>query len=181
MTYTMHEAQEVAKLAASDIEAWLRSRPETIDVVNVEDDPNYQRRDVDLIWTTQTGELLIEVKGDRWNKTRNFFFEIHSNLEKATPGCFMYTEADWLFYYFVNTRQLYRLPMPKTREWFHITMRRFRERSTTTPVGSKLLHNCGAISDNYYGDVGSPRGEDGAAVGGDGAIAHSKSVSAVMI
>jgi hypothetical protein len=57
----------------------------------------------------------------------------------------MYTEADWLFYYFVNTRQLYRLPMPKTREWFHITMRRFRERSTTTPVGNSYYTTVGRL------------------------------------
>lgn len=50
MTYTMHNAQQVAQLAATDIEAWLRSQPETISVVNVEDDQDYQRRDVDLIW-----------------------------------------------------------------------------------------------------------------------------------
>lgn len=145
MTYTMHDAQQVAKLAATDISAWLLSKPETISVVNVEDDPDYQRRDIDLIWTTQTGEILIEIKGDRWNKTRNLFFETHSNLERGTPGCFMYTEADWLFYYFVNTRQLYRLPMPKTREWFLITMRRFRERSTTTPVGSSYYTTVGRL------------------------------------
>nr|WP_322710867.1 hypothetical protein [Nostoc sp. ChiSLP03a]MDZ8212010.1 hypothetical protein [Nostoc sp. ChiSLP03a] len=58
MTYTMYEAQEVAKLAATDIEAWLRSQPETISVVNVEDDPNFQYRDIDFIWTTQSGEIL---------------------------------------------------------------------------------------------------------------------------
>lgn len=86
MTYTMHEAQEVAKLAAADIEAWLYSKPETISVVNVENDPDYQRRDIDLIWTTHSGEILIEIKGDRWNKTRNLFFETHSNLEKGTPA-----------------------------------------------------------------------------------------------
>ncbi|BAY97573.1 hypothetical protein NIES37_15150 [Tolypothrix tenuis PCC 7101] len=143
MTYTMHDALEVAKLATADIEAWLRSQLETIDIVNVEDDPQFQCRDIDLIWKTHNGETLIEIKGDRWNKTRNLFFETHSNLEKGTPGCFLYTEADWLFYYFVNTRQLYKLPMPKTREWFLITMRRFQERSTKTPVGS-----------NYYTTVG---------------------------
>ncbi len=143
MTYTMHDALEVAKLATADIEAWLRSQPETIDIINVEDDPQFQCRDIDLIWTRHNGETLIEIKGDRWNKTRNLFFETHSNLEKGTPGCFLYTEADWLFYYFVNTRQLYKLPMPKTREWFLITMRRFQERSTKTPVGS-----------NYYTTVG---------------------------
>ncbi|MEH2464687.1 hypothetical protein [Nostoc sp.] len=144
-TYSMDDAVQVANQAATDIEAWLWSKSETISVVNVEDDPDYQRRDIDLIWTTQTGEILIEVKGDRWNKTRNLFFETHSNLEKGTPGCFMYTEADWLFYYFVNTRQLYKLQMPKTREWFLITMRRFRERSTTTPVGSSYYTTVGRL------------------------------------
>jgi hypothetical protein len=134
--YSMDDAMQVAKQAAAEIEAWLWRKPETVSVVNVEHDPDFQRRDIDLIWTTQTGEFLVEVKGDRWNRTKNFFFETHSNLEKGTPGCFMYTEANWLFYYFVNTRQLYRLPMPKTRKWFSITMRRFRERSTTTPVGN---------------------------------------------
>ncbi|MEH2248444.1 hypothetical protein [Nostoc sp.] len=145
MTYTMHDALEVAKLAASDMEARLCSQPETISVVNVEDDPDYQRRDIDLIWTTQNSQILIEIKGDRWNKTRNLFFETKSNLEKGTPGCFLYTEADWLFYYFVNTHQLYRLPMPKTQEWFHITMQRFRERSTTTPVRSSYYTTVGRL------------------------------------
>ncbi|WP_341524533.1 hypothetical protein WKK05_18000 [Nostoc sp. UHCC 0302] len=89
--------------------------------------------------------VLIEVKGDRWDKTRNFFFETDSNLEKGTPGCFMYTQAEWLFYYFVNTGQLYRLPMPKTRDWFLITMKRFRERSTTTSVGDSHYTTVGRL------------------------------------
>ncbi|MDF5707950.1 MAG: hypothetical protein PUP90_09800 [Nostoc sp. S4] len=143
--YSMDDGVQVANQAASDIEAWLWGKPETISLNNVENDPNYQHRDIDLIWTTQTGKILIEIKGDRWNKTRNLFFETDSNLEKGTPGCFMYTEADWLFYYFVNTRQLYKLPMPKTREWFHITMKRFRERATTTPVGSSYYTTVGRL------------------------------------
>jgi len=83
--YSMDDAVQVANQAATDIEAWLWSKSETISVVNVEDDPKFQHRDIDLIWTTQTGEILIEIKGDRWNKTRNLFFETHSNLEKGTP------------------------------------------------------------------------------------------------
>jgi hypothetical protein len=141
----MSDGLEVAKLATADICAWLCSRPESISVVNVEDDPDYQHRDIDLIWVTHTGDILVEVKGDRWNRTNNFFFETHSNLEKGTPGCFMYTEADWLFYYFVNTRLLYKLPMPKTRDWFDITMNRFRERSTTTPVGNSHYTTVGRL------------------------------------
>jgi hypothetical protein len=144
-SYSMDDTVQVAKQAACDIEAWLWGKPETINVTNVEHDPDYQRRDIDLVWTTRTGDILIEVKGDRWNKTRNFFFETHSNLEKGNPGCFMYTEAQFIFYYFVNTCQLYQLPMPKTREWFLITMRRFQERSTITPVGNSYYTTVGRL------------------------------------
>ncbi|MDM9383479.1 hypothetical protein QUB80_22585 [Chlorogloeopsis sp. ULAP01] len=35
--------------------------------------------------------------------------------------------------------------MPKTREWFLITMRRFRERATTTPVGSSHYTTVGRL------------------------------------
>lgn len=87
----------------------------------------------------------MEFIGDRWNKTNNFFFETHSNLEKGTPGCFMYTSADWLFYYFINTRLLYQLPMPKTRDWFGITINRFQERETTTPVGATRYTTVGRL------------------------------------
>lgn len=61
--------------------------------------------------------------------------------------------------------------MPKTREWFRITMKRFRERSTTTPVGNSYYTTVGATCADYHSDVGSGRSEDGAALGVVGAIA----------
>lgn len=145
MSYSMDEGLQVAKRAAGDIETWLRGRPDTIGVRNVEDDPAFQRIDVDLIWTTQQGSYQVEVKGDRWHKTSNFFFETHSNKEKGTPGGFMYTQADWLFYYFVATRALYRLPMPATRDWFVSKISRFRECSTTTPTGAGCYTTVGRL------------------------------------
>ena len=130
----MNEGLQVAKQASAEIEAWLWGKLDTVNVRNVENNPAFQRIDVDLIWTTQTNEALVEIKGDRWHKSGNFFFETHSNREKRTPGCFMYTEADWLFYYFTTPRTQYMLPMPKTRDWFTANINRFQERSTTTPV-----------------------------------------------
>lgn len=141
--YSMDEGVQVAQQAAKDIEAWLWGKPETVNVQNVEDEAAFQQIDVDLIWTTQNDSYLVEIKGDRLHKTRNFFFETHSNLEKGTPGCFMYTQADYLFYYFVVPRLLYWLPMPATRDWFVVCSSRFRESSTKTPVG-----------DSYYTTVG---------------------------
>jgi hypothetical protein len=127
------DAVQVSERAVSDIDYWLRSFEFTGYVKNVEDDPHYQSLDVDLLWLYKNREYKIEIKGDRWHKTGNFFFETLSNKEKNTPGCFLYTEADFIFYYFIETRALFLLPMPVTADWFRNNLERFSERETTTP------------------------------------------------
>ncbi len=143
--YTMDDATRIARRAARDIHAWLSADPRTVRVRNVEDDPAFQRIDVDLIWETRHRAYSIEIKGDRWDKTGNFFFETSSNQEKATPGCFLYTQADLVFYYFVAPRILYILPMPATRDWFLANLARFPERATTTPVGDGAYTTVGRL------------------------------------
>ena len=52
--YSIEEGMSVAKQASDDIEEWLQSLEDTtIDVENVEDDPRFQEKDIDLIWTTK--------------------------------------------------------------------------------------------------------------------------------
>ncbi|WP_017730876.1 hypothetical protein [Nafulsella turpanensis] len=136
----MNRASEVAKQAAADIEALLRRQSKTVDVINVENDPIYREKDIDVLWIVKTEEgavktIGIEIKGDRWHKTGNYFFETVSNEEKGTPGCFMYTEASFIYYYFVEERELHILPMPATRDWFKKNEETFQERKTSTPVG----------------------------------------------
>lgn len=143
--YSMQDGMDVAKVAAADIDCWLRGLPQTISVTNVEDDPRYQAVDVDLIWVTQTRSYQVEIKGDRWHGTGNFFFETESNAEQQTPGCFLYTAADLLFYYFVHTQQLYILPMPQTRHWFVAHMDEFEEKATTTPVAGTRYTTVGRL------------------------------------
>ncbi|MCT7953847.1 hypothetical protein [Laspinema palackyanum] len=133
-TYTMQESTQVANRATADITQWLQNSPRTISIQNVENDPHYRAIDVDLLVTTDRGESKLEIKGDRYHKTGNFFFETHSNREKDTPGCFLYTAADWLCYYFVKIGLLYLLPMPQTRDWFLDNLDRFQSKSTTTPI-----------------------------------------------
>lgn len=136
MTYTA----SVAKRAAADVTHFLETTwPHTVAVHNVEEDPAYQEMDVDLLWSIVDGEgnlriIPVEVKGDRYHRTGNFFFETVSNEGKGTAGCFLYTKADWLFYYFVEIGRLYCLPMHGVRPWFDAHMHRFRERRTSTPV-----------------------------------------------
>jgi len=49
MIYSMNEGERVAQLAATDIEAWVRSRSETVSVRNLENDLFFQNINVYLI------------------------------------------------------------------------------------------------------------------------------------
>lgn len=128
----MSEASDVAKVASSDIEKYLLSLPETIIVVNTEDDKDFQLFDVDIIQEIESAVILIEIKGDRMYRTGNFFFETTSNTDKNTLGCFLYTLADFIYYYYVEEKKLFILPMPETCEWFKVNIHRFKERTTST-------------------------------------------------
>ena len=142
---TMREGQKVAARASTEIEAWLREWQGTVSVENVEYNPVYQEKDIDLLWSTVTDDYSIEIKADRLHTTGNFFFETISNKEKNTLGCFLKTQANFLFYYFVEPRTLYIFPMPRTQQWFVENMERFNERETTTPVGSDHYTTVGRI------------------------------------
>ena len=121
MSYTT----EVGKTAVSLVTHFLNTRwvDYTVAVHTVEDDPAFQPHDVDLLWTIVDGNgrlrtIPLEVKGDRYHHTGNFFLETVSNAGKGTAGCFLYTKAHWLFYVFVEIGSLYCIPMDVTRPWF---------------------------------------------------------------
>ena len=133
--YTMKENIKRAKQASHDIEKWLNNFDSITNIRNVENIKEFQKKDIDLLFKTQTGKITsVEIKGDTYHKTGNFFFETKSNVGKDTPGCFMYTEADYLFYYFIVPKTLYILPMPETREWFVNNKLKFRKSYTKTAV-----------------------------------------------
>ena len=106
LAYSMNDASSVAKKAFIDINNYLLTLPTTKSVKNVEDDLYYRSIDVDLLWTCSDGKIIsIEIKGDRWHRTGNYFFETISNKSKNTQGCFLYTKADFIYYYFVNEKE----------------------------------------------------------------------------
>lgn len=137
--YSMEQTSKTGKEGIREVENFLRTLDRTNNLQNVENNLQYQKKDVDLIWTVnlKSGKIkdyLCEVKTDTYDRTGNFFFETISNKSKNTPGCFMYTEADFILYYFIKIKELYVLPMPATRNWFKENMNNFKEISTTTSV-----------------------------------------------
>ena len=143
-TYSMKETMEVAKSGMVDIEKFLRSYPSSLSIINVEDHEVYRKKDIDLLWVylANGAEQMkrIELKVDRYT-SGNFFFETASNVGKGTDGCFMYTEADYLFYYFQQWKKLYILPVEEVRPWFIENEERFEEKSLGTKIGNKQAYS----------------------------------------
>lgn len=147
--YNMQEVLDIAMQASQEIETWLLHRRDLgqnniVSVENVENIQQYQEIDVDLIINYENTQTLVEIKADRYHGTGNFFFETISNVERDTLGCFLYTEANYIFYYFIEIQTLYILPMPQVRAWFLNNIDNFQERRVRTPVGNG----------NYYTTVG---------------------------
>lgn len=114
-------------------------------VHDVQQDPRFQHRGVDLLWERPSMPVAgIEVKGDRNARRGNYFFELVSNVEKDTPGCFLYSVADVMAYVFLETRELHLLPLPEVRSWFLPRAKEFPLKSTRTKTGAVLYTTVGA-------------------------------------
>jgi hypothetical protein len=114
---------------------------------DVSKDPRFQHRGVDLLWERDGLPVLgVEVKGDRQGGRRgNFFFELVSNVEKDTPGCFLYSIADLLLYVFLDKREVHSLPMKDVRAWFLPRAKQYPLKSTKTRTGHLVYTTVGAI------------------------------------
>ena len=138
--FNLRETESVGKEAVSDCMKFLNRQNITIEALDVQDNERYREMDVDIIWTRKNGhsrpqKVLIEVKGDRHYASGNYFFETVSNKSKETPGCFVYSRCDYLYYYFVDKKILHILKMSKIRPWFLNSMERFPNREAATPIG----------------------------------------------
>ena len=99
-SYTMRGVLGAADRAVSLARQVLLAQAPTSLLHDVQVDPRFQHRGVDLLWEREGHPVWgIEVKGDRQGRRRgNYFFELISNAEKDSPGCFLYSTADLLVY-----------------------------------------------------------------------------------
>lgn len=146
----MNETSKVAHEAALEVEFWLKERPGTTNVINVEDDSIYRERDIDLIWVSNGKTRTVEIKGDRYFNTGNYFFETVSNESKGTPGCFLYSEADYLFYYFIEVKELHILALTLVRNWFKLNLQQFTEKRLSTSVNGSFYNTVGYTVPRWF-------------------------------
>jgi hypothetical protein len=146
-SYTMRGVMGAADRAVSIAREVLRREVPGSLVHDVQSDPRFQHRGVDLLWD-RPGQAVqgVEVKGDRQGGRRGtYFFELLSNAERESPGCFLYSEADLMAYVMVDRQETHLLALPAVRAWFLGKAKDFPLRSTRTRTGAALYTTVGAI------------------------------------
>ena len=144
-SFSMRGVQGAADRAVRHARAWmLETAPGSL-VHDVSLDPRFQHRGVDLLWELPLGEVRgVEVKGDRQTR-RRYWFELVSNVEKDTPGCFLYSGADLMLYVFLSQAELHVLPLKEVREWFLPRAKAYALKHTSTKTGAIRYTTVGAI------------------------------------
>ena len=142
----MQSVRGAADRAVAVARAFLLAQDADSELHDVQADPRFQARGVDLLWATR-GELLgVEVKGDRQAARRGtYFFEVISNVEKNTPGCFLYSTAHLLVFVFLQRLEVHVLPLQATRKWFLSCAAHYPLRHTTTRLGAEGYTSVGAL------------------------------------
>ncbi|MBE2249810.1 MAG: hypothetical protein IAE78_09695 [Myxococcus sp.] len=145
--YSMRGVQGAADRAVRLATDFLHVQAPKSLVHDVQEDPRFQHRGVDLLWDKGDGQVLgVEVKGDRQGRRRgNYFFELISNAEKDSPGCFLYSTADLLVYVFLDAREVHCLELKVLRDWFLPKTKAYPLKSTKTRTGAALYTTVGAI------------------------------------
>ena len=100
---------------------YLWKHKSTFKIVDVTKDKWFQQFDIDFLHIDIENNInKIEVKTDRLaDKTGNMVYEYWSDRRTYSAGCFEKTQADYIFYYLINTRVLYIFKTQELREWVH--------------------------------------------------------------
>ena len=116
-----HSDNEIGNKGENIICDYLKNLYSTKGLVNVSRDEWFQQFDIDFLQIDTQGNInKIEVKTDRMaDKTGNMVYEVYSDKRTYTQGCFEKTEADYIFYYLINTNILYIFNTQELREWVY--------------------------------------------------------------
>lgn len=143
--YTMESRVSVSDVAVSMVTKYFHTLGYVVQ--NVENDPAYRSIDIDLVVYKKgsTVTYTVEVKGDTYSKTGNIFFETVSNKGKSTPGCLLYTEAQYVFYVFVDSGRTIIMRPADVKKWFLANQNDFKVRTVKTKVKSSHYETEGRL------------------------------------
>lgn len=138
---------QIASQGAFEISQFLNTRIGVVSVINIEQIKEIQPYGVDLLCMkyNQNGLLThqIEIKADTHCNTENYFIETIANDTTRREGGFLSTKSDWIFYYFINKKELHVMRTEDTQRWFRINKDRFKKIPvpTVSNDGKRKLYN----------------------------------------
>ncbi len=146
--YSFHQKKEEGKHGVEIATNYLLSLEETLGVNNFESSRDKQMQGIDLIWKHKFQDSVytssIEVKIDN-HKTGYMFLETISDEENEKDGCFVSSEADFLFYIVKPWDIAYKISLPNAQNWFYDNKNRFKERRTFTRIAGKTHMTVGKL------------------------------------
>jgi len=107
------QARTIEDIARAEILPWLHLKCESVE-------------ECDSLWLQKiVGDFIVQVEGRKRGIelkaeakfTSNLFLEVWSNLPELTPGWMVTSRAHWLFYFFLDTKTLYVIPMRELQAW----------------------------------------------------------------
>lgn len=117
-THDFQQSIKVGKDGERLIERYLKNHPNIQTVDDVSNNPAYHELDIDyIIQFSNKTKSTIELKTDTYD-TGNIFYETMSNVEYNVPGCMVKSKAEYLFYYFTKTQELYIIKFSEYKKWF---------------------------------------------------------------
>lgn len=109
--------------------SWLLRQPKIKNVLDVSDDIEFQKEDVDFLVLLSNKQVCkVEVKTDfKANETGNIPFETISTQYLNSKGCCEKTKADKIFYYIYNTNDLFIADVKKVRNYINENKDKLKE------------------------------------------------------
>ena len=119
--YDFSGRDKLGKIGEAVCQEYLKTWSCVKNIENVRNNKDYQKKDIDIVMTLKDEQVVtVEVKTDSYI-SGNMFYETISDDVKNEVGCFEKTEADFIFYYFINPqyRKAYVFNTEYLRDWVH--------------------------------------------------------------
>lgn len=127
--HAMEDSLKIGECGENIIYDYLKNLENVNYIEDVRDNFGYRKLDIDFIVKMNfINEYSVEVKTDNYISP-NIFFEIYSCVETNSIGCMRKTKAEYIFYYFLKSKELYILKTKQFNEWFDKNIDKFKEKS----------------------------------------------------
>lgn len=127
--HVMEESLKIGEQGEDIIYDYLKNLKNVKYIEDVRDDFGYRKADIDfIVKMNHIDEYSVEVKTDNYISP-NIFFETYSCVETDSIGCMRKTKAEFIFYYFLKSKELYILKTKQFNKWFDDNIDKFQEKS----------------------------------------------------